>query len=272
MAIEEKLNTIAQNEPLSVTEKLVMIAENEQRVFDAGRRKGHTEQVDYNASLNAFLDAFWDTLQVNGNRTTYNHAFCFWDSFALYPKYNISGFADISYGFYKMGGEPFDLAKRFQDCGIVFDTSAATNPNGIFRESVVTRVPELNLTNASEIQQTFYLCEKLVTVDKLVLSTTQRQYFSNTFTNCYALENLIIEGVIGNNGFNVQWSTKLSHDSIVSIINALSTTTTNRLTVTLSKTAVAKAFETSEGANDGTTSEEWLNLSATKSKWIISLK
>lgn len=247
-----------------IAEKLVRIAENVPKVYDAGYDEG------VKAGKKAGYDEFWDTLQVNGNRNTYNHAFCFWDSFAFYPKYNISGFADISFAFYKVGGEPFDLANRLQDCGIMLDTSTATNPNGIFRESVVTRVPELNLTNASEIQQTFYLCEELVTVDKLTLSTNGSQTFSNAFTNCYALKNLIVEGVIGNNGFNVRWSTKLSHDSIVSIINALSDTTSKR-TVTLSKIAVNKAFETSEGANDGATSEEWLNLIATKPKWTISL-
>ena len=41
------------------------------------------------------------------------------------------------------------------------------------------------------------------------------------FINCTALEDLVIEGVIGNNGFSVQWSTKLSHDSLMSIMNAL---------------------------------------------------
>lgn len=63
---------------------------------------------------------------------------------------------------------------------------------------------------------------------------------------------------------------KLSKPSITSIINCLSTTTSG-LTVTLSKTAVNNAFETSEGVADGSTSQEWLNLVATKTNWTISL-
>ena len=51
---------------------------------------------------------------------------------------------------------------------------------------------------------------------------------------------------------------------------ALSTTTTG-LTVTFSKTAVDKAFETAEGANDGSTSPEWLALVATRPNWGIGL-
>ncbi len=66
------------------------------------------------------------------------------------------------------------------------------------------------------------------------------------------------------------WCTKLSKASLTSIINGLSAETSG-LTVTLSKTAVNKAFETSEGANDGSTSAEWLALIATKPNWNISL-
>ena len=75
---------------------------------------------------------------------------------------------------------------------------------------------------------------------------------------------------ITKNGFDVQWSTELSKESIISIINALSDTTT-ALTVTLSKTAVNNAFETAKGNADGSTSEEWAALIATKQNWTISL-
>jgi hypothetical protein len=57
---------------------------------------------------------------------------------------------------------------------------------------------------------------------------------------------------------------------LTNIVNALSTTTTG-LFVTLRKDAVNKAFETSEGAMDGSTSDEWLALAATKANWTISL-
>jgi hypothetical protein len=87
---------------------------------------------------------------------------------------------------------------------------------------------------------------------------------------CAELVDCPFEGVIGSNGIDLHWSTKLSHDSHVSIFNALSTATTG-LTVTFSRTAVNKAFETSEGANDGTTSAEWLALVAAHNNWTISL-
>ena len=67
-------------------------------------------------------------------------------------------------------------------------------------------------------------------------------------------------------------STQLTAESIQSIIDGLNEEVTGQ-TVTLSKTAVNKAFETSEGALDGSISEnsEWFNLIATKTNWTITL-
>ena len=108
----------------------------------------------------------------------------------------------------------------------------------------------------------------LHTIDKLIVdeNTTYTGWFNST-TN---LQNLTIEGTIAQKGFSVSACTKLSRASIENIINALSTET-NALTVTLSKTAVNNAFETSEGAADGRTSAEWATLIATKTNWTIAL-
>lgn len=66
-------------------------------------------------------------------------------------------------------------------------------------------------------------------------------------------------------------STVLSKDSIVSMMICLSAEVIGK-TLTLSKEAVDKAFETSPGAADGSDSAEWQNLVASKPNWTISLK
>ena len=66
------------------------------------------------------------------------------------------------------------------------------------------------------------------------------------------------------------WCTKLSKASITSAINGLSDHPSN-LAVSFSKFAVNKAFETSEGANDGSTSAEWTTLIGTRSNWTFNL-
>jgi hypothetical protein len=80
---------------------------------------------------------------------------------------------------------------------------------------------------------------------------------------------LTIEGTIGQNEFNTQRS-PLNKNSITSVINALSKTKSG-LTVTFSRNAVNKAFETAEGLADGSTSQAWLDLIAKRNNWTISL-
>jgi hypothetical protein len=65
-------------------------------------------------------------------------------------------------------------------------------------------------------------------------------------------------------------SKNLTRASIESIVNALSTTTSGK-TVTFSRAAVNKAYETSEGANDGADSPEWYSLIDTRSNWTFNL-
>lgn len=97
--------------------------------------------------------------------------------------------------------------------------------------------------------------------------------FTNAFNDCTALEELILSGSLVRGGLDLHWSTKLNKASIESVINALSDTTSG-LAITLSKAAVDKAFETSEGANDGSTSAEWDALGGInrpRQNWTISL-
>jgi hypothetical protein len=95
------------------------------------------------------------------------------------------------------------------------------------------------MAKATNAQQTFYNCKQLVSIEKMILSNAAS--FQNTFAYCTELQNLTIEGVIGKTGFNVSNSTKLTHDSLMSIINALETKTSGTTgTVTLGATNLAK--------------------------------
>jgi hypothetical protein len=137
----------------------------------------------------------------------------------------------------------------------------------------VIRFPVIDFSSAHEYANSaayvFYGCT-VETIDKIVVNEQTAFTSASSFTGCTNLKNVVFEGTLGQNGLNLQWSSKLSKASIESIINALSSTTSG-LSVTLSKEAVQKAFETSEGANDGNTSDEWLNLIATKNNWTITL-
>ena len=250
--------------PITIEEKLITIAENAPKVYEAGKK--------------AEYDAFWDAFQDYGNRTDYKYAFAnsVWDEDLFSSiKYKDIRCTSIE-GIFWDANIPVDLPEYLAKNGITLTlvNCAVYSMTRTFRSSKFTRIGVIDVTSAvsgyCQFSETFQSCTALKTIDKIVLNNGTDTWYSTAFSGCQALENLIIEGVIGNNGFNVQWSTKLSHDSIVSIINALSTTTTG-LAITLSKTAVNNAFETSEGAEDGSSSAEWVALKNTKTNWTINL-
>lgn len=192
-----------------------------------------------------------------------------WNNNTFYPRYNIVSASSGVNGMFR-GCSVTDLAARLKECGVTLDTSNATELYIFAAYSEITHFPTVDSRRCDSLSQSFYHATKLVTIDKLILRDSGDQTFNIVFSNCKALQNLVIEGTIGQNGFDTKWSTKLSKESIISIIEHLSITTSG-LTVTLSKVAVNKAFETSDGAMDGSTSDEWLALAATKANWTISL-
>ena len=193
---------------MTVAEKLTAIAENEQKVFDAGKK--------------AEYDRFWDAFQNNGNRLNYNYAFCLgtawgqggWDDTIYNPKYpiTVTGQNNLSNTFY--------YAEKISDT------------------KVEVSVAKLGTAQNGNMVSTFFGAKGLVTIRKLTVDESVS--FSNTFGGCIALENLTMGGTIGQNGFNVSESTKLTHDSLMSILNALEAKTEGTWTVTLGTENLAK--------------------------------
>lgn len=217
-------------------------------------------------------DEFWDEYQHNGERLKYEFAFAGdgWSDENFRPKYDIVC-SQIQQTFSVNGIT--DLIGILDKCGVKLDTSRLTSVSYIMQGNLSTiNFPSIDLTALQgNPNYLFYGNSSLKVIEKVLLKSDGSQAFTNfSFGANEALEEIRFEGVIGQNGLNLQWSTLLSHDSIVSIINALSTTTSG-LSVTLSKTAVNNAFETETGVADGTESAEWSALIATRSNWTISL-
>lgn len=233
---------------MSIAEKLQIIAENEQKVYEAGK------QAEY--------DAFWDSFQNNGTRTNYESAFLSWDTSQFRPKYDLKGTTFASA--FRFRGDVLDMSERLETLGVQLDTSGATNLAWAFFDAPISRIPKIDCSGVATIDSVFYNSPSLHTIDCLKLRDDGSNKFTYTFYASSNIKNITIEGVIGQSGFDMQWATVLTHDSIVSIINALSTTASGK-SITLSNTAVNNAFE---GGSEGS---EWLNLIATKPNWTISL-
>lgn len=232
-------------------------------VPEGTRTAEYAEKVGqvYEAGKKSEYDAFWDEVQQNGTRTNYALGLCgnHWTKQNFKPKYPIKPVGSMANCFAYWNNTVFKDLIDFREC-CELDTSEVTSLGAAFYASaLIYAIGVLDCRKCSNADTAFQNATNLTIIEMIVSASAVR--YNNTFQNCSALEEIRFEGVIGSN-INFQWSTKLSKASIENIIGCLSSTTSG-LTVTLSKTAVTSAF-------GSTTSEEWLNLVATRSDWTIS--
>ena len=267
---------------LTIADKLAIITANEQKVYEAGLNKGGYAggyADGYEQGKKTEYDAFWDRFQQNGTLTYFPNntgvfAAYYWGFNNFYPKYDIKPKNNASQLFYNWNtsrGDPAaSLKQRLEECGVVLDTSQATNLNLIFAYcSGITEIPTIDCTGLTEKSGgLFRECGvNLKTIEKIIVKESVT--FANWFDNDTGLTNIVFDGVIGQD-ISFAQSTELSADSIINIIEHLSLTASGK-TLTLSKAAVDKAFEESEGANNGSQSREWEHWIGTKQTWTISL-
>lgn len=225
-----------------VTEKLRLASENTTRMynvgFEAGRALGD--------------DVLWDSIQNYGTRSDYDYAFrrTKWDK-PFEPKYSFGNVTTAKYLFEyaKVGDNLYTDKMDFSQC---------SNMIAAFFSTDVTRLKKIDMryfkSGSNGAASTFWGCKSLKEISEFYPPINTG--FATTFNSCEALETINFCSELAVNGLNLQWSKKLNRESIISIIGALAPYTSG-LTITLSRDAVNKAFETSEGANDGENSNEW---------------
>jgi hypothetical protein len=241
--------------------------------YNAGRADGYNSgkadgiAVGVVQGRQAEYDEFWDTFQNKGGSFTKQGAFAgrSWTDARFKPKYPITFSGNLNFTFAFSGIE--NIKKCIEDSPVEIVFGSITNNLSLFAYSRIISLPALDFSKAATIAQTFEGASRLTNIDKITVAANTS--FSGAFASCSALTHIIVDGTIGKSGFDIQYS-PLDKESLTSIVNALSTTTSG-LWVRVSQSAVNKAFETSAGANDGSTSAEWIALAATKSNWTISL-
>ena len=224
---------------MSIEEKLTTIAENEQRVYEAGKKSEY--------------DAFWDNFQQNGNRTIYNSAFgCCWNKDNFKPKYSIRP-TNAYQMFYNNAGSYIDIGEVAEDyfdaLGIEIDFSKATNTMYGVCALHAKRFKKLDFSSSTSTNGLFYTHSSSVNVTNCVeeidefVSSEITAYGNGTFQHATWLREIRFTGVIATGDFNVQWCQLLSHGSLMSIINALADKTgdtSKTWTATLGATNLAK--------------------------------
>lgn len=231
---------------MTIAEKLTQIAENEQKVFDAGKSEATNE--------------FWDVFTNNGERVNYSYAFYNWSSEYIRPTRKIipTDEASARSTFYKCPNLKKIEAAYFDFSQKNKGTSEATGYSYTFYGcKKLEEIEDIGIEADYQFNHTFE-CVKLRTIARI--GTDENTKFSGAFDYASSLENVTFDGVIGQN-INVRWSTKLSKASIENIVSCLSDTASGK-TLSLSQTAVNNAF----------TDAEWTALADTKKNWTISLQ
>lgn len=241
-------------------------------VFNAGADIGYTTGYNHGTSKGREEERqeFWSAAQDNGTLTAGTYLFCspIWDDVTYKPEYDIKpvGSCISIYRYSRMT----DMVAIHESQNIELDLSRATNLEYGFQSCLTKTLGVIDCTGLSAslvLRSTFNSMPNLETI--ALLKVTDKTQYNATFNGSTNLKNLTIEGTIGQNGFSVQQQTKMDKASLTSIVNAASTTAS--IPITLSSVAVKREFETSEGANDGNTSQEWKDLVATRPTVTFSL-
>lgn len=187
----------------------------------------------------AEYDRFWDEFQQNGTRTNYQQVFRVWTEEIFKPKYDIKPTG--TYGGAQMfQGSPIkDLKGCFERARVKLDTSECTSLLQMFQSASIQYIPAIDARKSTNNGYTFS-ANAIISIEKFISSETT--LYSSTTFDSENMETIIFEGIIADDGFRFSNCKKLSHESLMSIINALkdySGTGTTR-TCTLGEANLAK--------------------------------
>ena len=203
------------------------------KAYEAGEKAGRKAEYDM----------FWDNFQNYGNRLSYSYMFGArgWTDENFKPKYDIrpNGSATSLFRYLEVTE---DLPTIFERQGIVLDTSKATNLEYCC-QSLNSPVPlSLGTFDCTGLEVRLTSSFSCPAIKQVMLIINDAVIFYNTFNNATNLVDLELEGTLGTDGLSLSNSKKLTHDSLMSVINALkdfSGTSTTR-TVTLGSDNLAK--------------------------------
>lgn len=239
---------------MSISEKLKTIAQNEQNVYDTADGRGWTrgytdgyndgyiaaETEAYQEGMEGERSRFWDVFQENGNRRNYQNAFQYWPDENFKPKYDIVCGSDYAPAVFRYS-QLTDVKSMLlaQDVTITVEGTGLTQ--FAMYATMLTHLPEVGNSSITTMANAFVECRKLQSIDRLVLSNTSACNCNSAFKECNALTDITFSENISPTGLDLQWS-PLTHDSLMSLINALADKTgvSGTWSITLGEDNIAK--------------------------------
>lgn len=266
---------------MTTAEKLIKVAENVPKVYNAGYEKGKSE-----GGSDSFYDAFWDSYQTNGERMDYSNAFMSsynlqtkkldyaWTNETFRPKYNIKPLnAQRIFKTYWGNSESNrtptsfihgDLVETLDSLGVVLDFSNCTNAWEAFFGSNFTRLGVIDFSSVTYNNALFFngmTC--LVTIDyyippRVILTGAGAK---EIFNNCKSLKNLTLGGNLLQNT-DLKYS-PLTLESAISVIthleNYAGTENEFKYTITFSETTWGYLDADGDASPNGNSWREYIN-------------
>ena len=214
---------------MSIAEKLTFAAENVPKVYEAGK--------------NDFRDEFEKWFTANGARGTYIRAFNETDFNGYTFKTTIKP-KSIGRMFYNYKGTelPKNIDCSLSACSGNEESNGATST--FSWASFIKEICDYKIPAQHTYYSTFSDCTKLEKI--AVVRSNANTIYTLTFNQCKSLKDITFEGEIGQN-ISFQWSPLLTHESLMSIINALvdysEDTGGTTYTLTLGANNIAKLSE-----------------------------
>ena len=119
------------------------------------------------------------------------------------------------------------------------DTENAKGMTNMFNScGKLTSIPLLNTSKVNDMYGTFFRCNELTSIPALDVSNVNN--FDNAFYGCSNLESIEMTGM--KVSFDIHWSTKLTREALVVILNNLATVSTSKK-LTMGAENLAKVTE-----------------------------
>ena len=202
--------------------KLANIAENEPKVYEAGK--------------DAAMQRYWDIRQDYGKLKDYRSMFGNETEETFSPRYDIRP-ADMERMFYCNQRMPLDLVAHLEKLGVVLDTSNCTNMNSAFGFTQFTRLGVIDFRKCgNKTQGTFSDSQGIRTIELIIVSDDGTQTFSGTYNYLRKLVEIRFQGAMGRS-VSFQHSVVLSvasmKDIIAHLVNHAGTSNAGKYTLTL---------------------------------------
>lgn len=197
---------------MTTAEKLIKVAENVPKVYEAGFEAGKAE-----GGGDSYYDTFWDGFQGNGERNVYKQLFrtdyslktnkplYYWTNESFKPKYDMRPTnADEMLSTYwgNKAGERTptsfihgDLVEILNNLNVVLDFSNCKSAWGVFSFSNFTRLGVIDFSSITyDHMQFFREMRYLETIDYYIPPKKILTGLNDIFRNCNSLKNLTLGG------------------------------------------------------------------------------